>query len=192
MANDANSWNREIFWLRATLAVALLSFLIAVWQVFDARANKESLAHELQSKQTDLNKAQTDNDALLNLGFPGFLQKYDAHIAELKSASDTYEKAKTAKGVNISGSEAANALIRAANELTAASDSFTDFTKLWREVAEVFNKMLDGNATQLENARRENNIADADTTARRIVKAAPDLAAPLRVALDKLKPTAKK
>lgn len=164
---------------------------VGTWQVYEARSDAEMLTQALQSTRADLSKARTDYNELLNRSFPGFLQKFYAHVEELKKTSDAYEKAKNAKGADISGSEAAKALAQAITDLNAASDSFTNFRNLWREVAEIFNRMLDGNITQLENSRRENNVDDVDAAARKIVKEAPDLATPLRLALDKLKPSSK-
>jgi hypothetical protein len=175
-----------------TLLGFAVTIVIGAWQVFDARSDTDRVTQALQSKEDDLNKAQADNDALMIVSLPGFLQKYDAHIDLLKRASDVYEKAKGAKGVNISGSEAANALTRAEDELYEVTDSFTDYIQRWREVAKTLNNLLDGNVTELENSRRENNPDDVDAMARRIVRAAPDLATPLRVALDKLKPPSNK
>jgi hypothetical protein len=181
----------EILPLAVAIAGILITAAIGVWQVLDARADSEILREALQSKEVDLGNARAENDALTTVSLPGFLEKYNAHVDLLKRASEAYEKAKTAKGANVSGTAAYEALTRAENDLYAASDSFTDFIKLWRDVAEVFNKLLNGNATQLENSRRENNAEDVNSAAHRIVRSAPDLAEPLRVALDRLKPISK-
>ena len=177
--------------MAVAIAGILITAAIGVWQVLDARADSEILRGALQSKEVDLDNARAENDALTTVSLPGFLEKYNAHVDLLKRASEAYEKAKIAKGANVSGTAAYEALTRAENDLYAASDSFTDFIKLWRDVAEVFNKLLDGNATQLENSRRENNAEDVNSAAHRIVRSAPDLAEPLRVALDRLKPISK-
>jgi hypothetical protein len=176
----------------------LVTAAVGVWQVYDARSDAEvisqalrSTREELSKTQADLTKAQAENDALTTVSLPGFLQRYDAHIADLKKASETFEKAKTAKGVNISGSDAAGALTRAEKELIAACDKFTDYVDRWRVVSKSVDNLLDGNVTQLENARRENNSEGVSAMANRIVNAAPDLATPLRVALDNLKPPSK-
>jgi type II secretory pathway pseudopilin PulG len=181
----------EILPLAVAIAGILVTAAIGAWQVFDARADAEMLRQSLQSNELELDQARAENDALTSISLPGFLQKYNAHVDLLKRASEAYEKAKAAKGATVSGSAASEALKRAENDLYAASDGFTDFIKLWRDVAEVFNKMLDGNATQLENSRRENNAEDVSSAAHRIVTSAPDLAEPLRLALDRLKPISK-
>jgi hypothetical protein len=160
----------------------LVTAAIGVWQVYDARSDAEIVRQALGAKEAELTEAQSANDALTTISLPGFLQKYDAHIAELKKASSAYEKAKTAKGVNISGSDQAGALASAEKELNAACDKFTDYVDRWRVVAQSLNNLLDGNVTHLENSRRENNPGDISAAANRIINAAPDLATPFRIA----------
>ena len=169
----------------------VVAIVVGAWQVFDARSETELVTQALRSKEAELSKALADNNALSTVSLPGFLLRYNEHISDLKKASDAYEKAKTAKGVNVSGSEAAAALTHAENELFAATDEFTDYMDRWRMVAQSLNNLLDGNVTQLENSRRENNSDDVSAAAQRIIRSAPDLAAPLRVALDRLNPTTK-
>lgn len=175
--------NRET----ATLVAAILGIGIAVWAVLDQRANTDKLAQELQSTNTALQEAIAEKDALANMSLPGFLDKFNAHAATLKSTADAYEEAKAVKGADIPDFDAGRALTHAANELYKATDSFTDFIGRWRSAAQLLNKMLDGNATQLENSRRENDADGVHEAALRIVNSAPDLAAPLRMALDRLK-----
>jgi hypothetical protein len=183
--------NREIFQLRAALVVAVVAAGIGIWAAFDARDNAENikaaLTHQLQSTQEALDTARAENAAVASVSLDTFLRQYNAHVAKLKTAAQAYEAAKAAKGSDVVGSDAAGAVAGARNELYAATDTFTHFVDLWRAVAEPFNILLDGNATQLENSRREDNANDVHDAARRIVNSAPDLAAPLRVALDKLK-----
>jgi hypothetical protein len=187
-------WNR----LRAEVAVGIAGIIIAsgigIWAVLDQRENTDRLAQQLQSTQStlsatqaDLSKARAENDALSSISLESFLNKYNAHVATLKTATEAYEKAKAAKGANISGSDAAGTLAHAQNDLYTATDNFTDFVDRWRSIADLLNRMLDGNVTQLKNSRRENNADDVHDAARRIINSAPDLAAPLRVALDRLK-----
>ena len=142
----------------------------------------------MQSTQKALDASQAENDALSSISLEGFLQKYNAYVATLKAAAEAYEIAKATKGSDIAGSDAAGSLSNAESKLYAATDNFTDFVERWRAVAEPLNKMLDGNVTKLENSRRENNANDVHAAARQIVNSAPDLATPLRLALDRLKP----
>jgi hypothetical protein len=182
--------NREISLLRAAVVLAVVVAGIGIWAVVDARDNEENikaLTHQLQSTQEALDTARAENAAVPSVSLDTFLRQYNAHVAKLKTAAEAYEAAKAAKGSDVVGSDAAGALAGARNELYAATDNFTHFVDLWRAVAEPFNKLLDGNATQLEKSRREDNADDVHDAARRIVNSAPDLAAPLRVALDKLK-----
>jgi hypothetical protein len=170
--------------------VALVTIAVAVWAVFDARDNRDKIVAALRQNaalQEDLDKAREQNAAIASMSLDTFLRQYNAHVAALKSAAEVYEAAKAAKGSIILGSDAAGRLADAESKLYAATDNFTSFIDRWRAVAEPLDKLLDGNATQLENSRRENNADDVHDAARRIVNSAPDLAAPLRVALDKLK-----
>ena len=122
--------------------------------------------------------------ALENMSVPGFLRKYDAHIAELKTFTVAYDKAKAAKGANIIVSSYASDLAHSEKDLNAATDSFTDFINRWRPIAAVLDQTLDGNVKQLEAFRRENNIIDVHDMVSRIIRSAPDLASALRVAVD--------
>jgi hypothetical protein len=179
------------------LVLTIISLGVAIWQgieahfaFIDAKASNEKLVdavNQLNVTQTDLGKARADNEALEGISLPGFLKQYDAHITTLKTATEAYDTAKVAKGADIPGSDAASELVHAESELYAEVDNFTDFVDRWRKVRDVFDKMLDGNVTQLKNLRRVNNTVDVNEMARRIIKEAPDLAEPLRIVIDGLK-----
>lgn len=195
MADERVNRERELFWTRVTVAVAVLAFLVSAYGVIDqhqiavsSQADAERLTRALESTQTALTNAQAENEALSSVSLDTFLQQYNKHMERLQKASDAYEKAKSAKGANIPGSDAAGALARAEQDLNDVSDSFTDFTRLWHDVAQIFAKMLDGNTQELEDLRRQHNADGVDAAARRIVRSAPDLAPALRVALDNVRP----
>ena len=175
--------------------IFLLAAIVSIFSNIDqyiSNTNAQASAQAaLLEKQADLDKIQAGNAALISVSLPGFLQTYNAHVNELRLAADAFEKAKTAKGANIAGSDAARVLTSAQTNLNAATDIFTDFIDRWRGVAQSLGPLLDGNVTQLENSRRENNIDDISAVAHRIVRSSPDLATPLRVAMDKLKPPSK-
>jgi hypothetical protein len=163
---------------RADVTIALASTVIVagigIWAVLDQRANTDRLAQELQSTQAALSTTQAalsttqaENDALSSISLESFLSQYNAHVSRLKTAVDRYEKAKTAKGANVTGSDPAGALTHAEAELCAVSDNFTDFIHRWGLIAELLDKMLDGNVHKLENSRRENNTVDVDAMANR-------------------------
>jgi hypothetical protein len=184
--------NREIFLLRlgivVAVVVALATVAVAVWAVIDARDNADKIVATLkQSNQANLEKAQAENAAVASVSLDIFLRQYNAYVAAMKTAADAFEAAKAAKG-----SDRVYALMAAVtvarDKLYTATDNFTDYVDRWRLAAELLNKMLDGNVTHLENSRREDNADSVHDAARRIVSSAPDLAAPLRVALDRLKP----
>jgi hypothetical protein len=168
--------------------------VIGVWAVVDQRANTERVTQALESTradltstEADLNKVKAEKEALSKVSFPAFLEQYNGHVATLKTATEAYDKAKPAKGVNIAGSDAASMLVHAESDLYGSIDNFTDFIDLWRQVAELFNKMLDGNVTQLKDFRRVNNTTDVHDMAWRIIRDAPNLAEPLRTKLDSLR-----
>jgi hypothetical protein len=175
---------REIIFL----AAAIVTILGYIQQQVAASQSQATAQADLDRAQAAIEKARAENAALMTISLPGFLQTYNFHIQELRVTAEAFEKAKGAKGADIPGSEAANKLARAENDLFVATDIFTDFVDRWRAVAQSVDKLLDGNVTQLKNSRSENNTADVDAVAQRIVREAPDLATPLRVALDKLKP----
>ena len=182
--------NPEIFLLRSALVATLLSLAVAVWAAFDARDNADKITaaftRDLQSTQTALDTSQAEKAAVESVSLETFLKQYTAHVSALNTAGAVYEEAAKVAAANRS-SDTAGALARARNELYAAADNFTHFVDLWRTVAEPFDKLLDGNVTQLGNSRREDNAADVSDAMRRIVRSAPDLATPLRVALDRLR-----
>ena len=173
------------------LAAAVISIFTNVNQYIGNTKEQAGAEAALLEKQADLDKMQAGNAALMSVSLQGFLQTYNAHVNELRLTADAFEKAKVAKGSNIPGSNAAVALTRAQSDLNIATDIFTDFMDRWRDVAQSLGPMLDGNVAQLENSRRENNTDEVSAMAHRIVRSAPDLATPLRVALDKLKPSSK-
>jgi hypothetical protein len=175
---------------------------VAVWAVFDARDNAskiiDALNQRLQSTQAALATSQAESAALSSVSLESFLKQYNAHVAALNTAVGAYEQAAklatarfSADGSNYASPDAAGALAGARNDLYAATDNFTHFITLWRAVAEPLTKLLDGNVTALENSKREDNAADVSAAAQRIVHSAPDLATPLRVELDRLKPATK-
>jgi hypothetical protein len=186
--HEPHSRASEIFLLRATLVVTVGLLLIALWAAWDAHTGSEKIAAALQAKQEALDASQAENAALSSVSLESFLQKYNAHVAALSTAVEAYEMAAKHAATN---NDADGTLATARNDLYAATDDFTHFIDLWRAVAEPFNKLLDGNVTALENSKREDNAADVSAAAQRIVRSASDLATPLRVALDKLKPASK-
>lgn len=173
------------------LAAAIVTILAYIEQHVASNAALASAQTDLEKKQVAIDKAQAENAALMTISLPGFLQTYNSHVDELKLTADAFEKANAAKEADIPGSEAANKVARAKNDLFIATDIFTDFVGRWREVAQSIDQLLDGNVTKLKNSRSENNTGDVDAIARRIVREAPDLATPLRVALEKFKPPSK-
>ena len=165
---------------------------------WDAHSGSEkivaALTQQLRSTQTALDASQAEKAAVESVSLETFLKQYNAHVVALTAAVAAYERAAksaAAKGLIIGSAlasgDTAGALAGARNELYAAADNFTHFVDLWRAVAEPFNKLLDGNVTALENSRREDNAADVSAAMQRIVRSAPDLATPLRVALDRLR-----
>jgi hypothetical protein len=185
-------------WERATLGATLIGLLIAIWAGLDAHWADDkiiaALTQDLQSTQKLLDTSQAEKAAVESVSLEAFLKQYKAHVGALNAAVAAYDEAAkvaAAKGLIVGSAlapgDTAGALAGARNDLYAATDKFTHFVTIWRAVAEPFNKLLDGNATQLENSRREDNAADVSAAVHRIVSAAPDLATPLRVALDKLK-----
>jgi hypothetical protein len=87
------------------LIAAVISIFANVSQYIVNNKAQASADLVLASKQQELNKEREDKSALENMSVPGFLRQYDAHVAELKSAADAYDKAKSAKGSNIIGSD---------------------------------------------------------------------------------------
>ena len=185
-------WN----WDRALLALALV---VAIGVGLDQHWADDkiiaALTQDLQSTQNALNTSQAEKAAVESVSLETFLQKYNAHVDALNTAVAVYDEAAkvaAAKGLIVGSALApgdAAALAGARAELDAATDNFTHFVELWRAVAEPFNKLLDGNVTALENSRREDNAADVSAAVHKIVRSAPDLATPLRVALDRLRRT---
>jgi hypothetical protein len=186
-------------WERATLGATLIGLLIAIWAGLDAHWADDkiiaALTQDLQSTQKLLDTSQAEKAAVESVSLEAFLKQYKAHVGALNAAVAAYDEAAkvaAAKGLIVGSALAPGDTAGARNELYAAADKFTHFVTIWRAVAEPFNKLLDGNATQLENSRREDNAADVSAAVHRIVSAAPDLATPLRVALDKLKAASKR
>ena len=176
------------------LLVSILLLLAALYAIYDQRQNTTRLDDRIQELGGQVGSLQQRNqevqkllDQQLQISPETFLKRYDELVAELKTASDAYEKARAAKGANIPGSDAAGTLEGARNRLNKFADQFTTFIDRWRLVVEPLSKLLDGNVTRLENSRRENNSDDVDETSRRIINSAPDLATPLRIQLDKMK-----
>ena len=176
-----NPRDREIVLLRRGIIVAVFGTLatvaVAVWAVLDARDNAakivDALTRQLQSTQNALDASEAEKAAVESVSLEGFLKQYNAHVAALNKAAAAYDEAAkvaAANASNIAGSDRAGALTGARSELYAAADNFTHFVNLWRAVAEPFNKMLDGDATQLGNSRREDNAADVSAAAHRIVR----------------------
>ena len=182
------TWDRTMLVLG--FVVAALGLVVAIGVGLDQHWADEKIIYalnqSLQTTQTALEASQAENAAVSSVSLDTFLQQYNDHVATLKSAGETYEATKAAKGSDIVGS---GGLAVARSTLYEAADNFADFVDRWRLGAETFNKMLDGNVTRLENSRRENTADGVHDAARRIVASAPDLATPLRAALDKLRPT---
>ena len=191
--------DREVFSLRATLAVAVLCVLVALYGFYHQRktaiTTRDSaarLTEELRVTQIALEKANMENAALKAVSPPGFLQQYDARIAALKTAADAdaevYDTVKKGKGKK--ETEVAFALLQTESDLYGATDSLTSFLDRWRVVAGLLNKMLNENITQLESSRNENNLADVRDMTQRVIRDAPDHEARLRAAIDSLKSSA--
>jgi hypothetical protein len=164
-------------------AVGESIFLIAAVATIFAYIDEHAA---LTATREALSKAQKENAALFRKSLPGFLESYKRVITALKNASDAYEKAKGVKGADIPDSDAWRALKDAENELYRATDNFTDVVNRWRIAAKLLDKLIDGNVTELENSRSQENADAVHNMADRIVKAAPDLAAQLGMALDAL------
>jgi hypothetical protein len=187
------SWNWDRVLLALALVVAIGFGLDQHWAdekiVAALTQQLQSSQKDLKASQEDLKASQAENAALSSVSLDTFLRQYNAHVAALKTAAEAYEAAKAAKGSD--RVYALMAVVTAARDkLYTATDDFTDYVDRWRLAAELLNKMLDGNVTQLENSRREDNADGVHDAVRRIVRSAPDLATPLRVALDKLRPPA--
>jgi hypothetical protein len=181
------TWDRTM--LALGFVVAALGLVVAIGVGLDQHWADEKIIYalnqSLQTTQTALEASQAENAAVSSVSLDTFLQQYNDHVATLKSAGETYDATKAAKGSDIVGS---GGLAVARSTLYEAADNFADFVDRWRLAAEAFNKMLDGSVTRLENSRRENTADGVHDAARRVVSSAPDLATPLRVALDKLRP----
>jgi hypothetical protein len=176
------------------LIVSILLLLAALYAIYDQRQNTANLGDQIRDLGGQVGSLQQRNqevqkllDQQLQISPETFLKRYNELIAQLKAASDAYEKARAAEGANIPGSDAAGTFEGARNKLNESADQFTTFIDRWRLVVEPLSKLLDGNVTRLEDSRRENNSDDVNETSRRIINSAPDLATPLRIQLDKMK-----
>ena len=189
MANadrNVEFYSRNFPRLAVEVIVGVVGILIAVYAVLDQRANTDRLAQELQSTRTELHKVLAANESLEKVSLEGLLKRYNALVADLKAAADAYEAARATKGSQDAKSQAGAALARAENKLYDAADNFTDFVNKWRMVNMLVSELLDGNATQLDASRREIHADEVDAVAQRIVRSAPNLAEPLRVAIERL------
>jgi hypothetical protein len=192
--DDHDRRDRELFWLRFAVFVAVLALLATVYGIYDqhqiavdARARADEFKAALTASQTENSRLRAEKAALASVSLQNILDQYNFRAAALKSAAYAYEKAKAAKVMKIPGLGAGAALTLAEHDLYAAADDFITFKNRWREVAELFNKMLDGNATLMENSRRENNADAVHDAALRIISTSPEVAEPLRIKLDSLK-----
>jgi hypothetical protein len=71
---DRDPWKRGSFWLRPTLAVAMLSLLAALYWVYDlhqvaiaAQASAEEFKAALTLAQADFKKDQSEKELLSNI-----------------------------------------------------------------------------------------------------------------------------
>jgi hypothetical protein len=173
----ADFWRKATFWAAGIgLLLTLVAIGVGVWAVLDQRDNTQKIVDALTTENKQLaeqvSKERAEKERLAKISPERLLYEYNLHLSELQKAAEAYEAAKNVPQ-NREGAAARKAA--AERQLYAAVDAFTRFISLWRGVAAVLDKLLDGNVMMLDQARQHMVPDDVQKSIDILRKTFPDL-----------------